>query len=228
MLQTLLTLCDNCGCARYPCCNINGALCPDCMLDCRTHRDSSPLITFSPDVKTKFVEVPVEMNGDCLFSCVVRAFNNVISIEELRDAVARKQTSETFRAYKQLQKTEFPYMKPLSSLIEFQAFIRKRGHYFGAHQCYWGDENALEILSDNLKVRFAIYQPSEDDKTQCLRQFVVGHHNDDDIPYFIMLLHTEEHYTLLKWKPQNTSGWKTIAKGDPPSSFTLLQDDIEH
>jgi hypothetical protein len=157
-----------------------------------------------------FREIPVESNGDCLFSCVVRAFGNSMSIEELRDAVARKQTNDTFQAYKQLQETEFPYMKSMSRSADFRGFIRKRGMYFGASHCYWGDENALGIIAENLRVQFAIYRKSSKrkiTKKAYLRQ-VIG----SSCCRTILLLHSGNHYTLIQWKNKKNKSnlWKTL------------------
>lgn len=231
MIRSLIQLCDNCGCARYPFCNINGGICPDCMQNRHNHKNPDPecpgrfLDTETPknndsefrqeSSNIEFREIPAESNGDCLFSCVVQAFNNTFSIEELRDAVARKQTTETFRAYKQLQKTEFPYMKPMSRLADFRGYIRKRGMYFGATNCYWGDENALETFSQNLRTRFAIYKKRKQNPHKL--QQVIGL-NDNP---FIMLLHTRDHYTLISWKKKKSKHWKTESYGNPPKLICI-------
>ena len=186
----LLSLCDNCGCARYPFCNINGAICNKC-----THHHHLPNIQKTKKGGGIYREIKVAENGDCLFECIMTAFRGLISIEELRNIVASKQTRETFRAYKQLQNEEFPYMKGLTKLSDFKAFVRKRGKYFGPKQCYWGDENALTILADSLKICFAIYGDSDN---KLIKKQQIGLATNP----IIMLHHMEDHYTLVIGPPQ--------------------------
>lgn len=214
-LVDLLNMCNDCGCVRYPFCNVNGKACSICK--------HQYLFEQAEEIKetVNFKTLNIKANGDCLFECISRAFNQCFSIEELRDSVAREQTEETLSTYKALEDLYFPYMKYIHNLSDFKSYIRKRGMYFGWNKCYMGDENALRIIANNLGIRIAVYNNDYDDVADeelYELKHIIG--TADDALVYIMLLYIEQkiHYRIITWGDN-----KFFAKGQPQATITMLR-----
>ncbi len=211
-----LEKCCYCDSNNYPLPVINGSLCSKCTnlhtLNPRmADKDRfglylneeinipDPLInnTICENEKSQFKIMHMDPDGDCLFRAICRTFNNNISIEDLRLLVAKNQTEDIFRAYKALEEQEYPFMKSIDSLAEFKAYITKSGRFHGCYDCYWGDENALLIIANNLRLSFIIFNSEGE-----IRQKIFP--TDLGSTKYILLLYTETpktlHYDLIVYK----------------------------
>ena len=149
-------------------------------------------------------------DGDCLFSSISKALSESVSINELRHLVATKQTEGSYKAYKDLENiTEyfehkgkrkiykpFGYMKNVKSLEEFKAFITKSGSLHGSGGCYWGDENALRIISDAWLVTLVIINDTGNIKQMVNPQIDCDYNKR----YIMLLLWNNMHYDLITHK----------------------------
>lgn len=223
-----LVKCYNCNCEKYPFCNINGFICTVC-IDNNHHfspdfnnlgyfrKDTNDIVSIFKNLDkhedkhedNEFSIVTIPPNGDCLFNSVSKAFHNYVTVSNLRHVVACKQTPETYKAYKASQEDdELKFMNSINSLEEFRAFIKKGGKNHGAQNCFWGDENAINILSNEFKVTFVILDKDGSHKSSISPSIPL------DNMYYIFLLHSDNsHYDLLKFNNctvVNSDTWETI------------------
>lgn len=131
-------------------------------------RNSANHQNYSPEnrpQKGSIKEIMTDGNGDCLYECIARALSTTgtsrITISELRAFVSRNQTEDTFNAYKIVAKHDeqgsYNCLKKVRTLRGLKNVIQRCGAHVGAENCLWGDENALHILSNGYRLRFAIF-----------------------------------------------------------------------
>lgn len=220
-----LRKCYACNCSTAPLCTVNGEVCNECFDIYRFkhkqfNRSNLVCIGFLKDYvedesepvsptnakmyipknpKVQVIEVPGD--GDCLYKCVEMALpgDAQITVTDLRALVANSQTQETFDNYKEV----YPPLAKLKTLQSFRNFIKRCGAKVGPDKCLWGDENALQIISNEYILHFAIFSAGGG-----LIQLVEPE-LDTSVPssymkrYVLLLLDnrndTNEHYYLLKF-----------------------------
>lgn len=174
-LKRELYKCYKCNCDSFPMCidiGGSGELCTECFdVDKYAHKlvcTSKPGKFKTNDEKAKVVHVKkpsinivnMPSDGDCLYNAFKTAFNNGITVEDLRYLVSRKQSPESFRAYKTLadwKMAEFNAIRGSKTLREFKNVIQHPGSKVGASHCVWGDENAMRIISNAFYIGVLIF-----------------------------------------------------------------------
>jgi hypothetical protein len=103
-------------------------------------------------------EIPTDPNGDCLYDCVSKALGGV-PISDLRAFVSRSQTQDTFEAYRTISRNSPGYdvLQKVRTLRGLKNTIQRCGSTVGSNECLWGDENAIQILSNGYLLRFAVF-----------------------------------------------------------------------
>lgn len=184
---TELFKCYQCDCLTAPYCCIGGELCLECFdyshFQHKKPREKFPG-TFLPikcsnaddhhneeckhnflkcdkAVKMSFFVVRSPPDGDCLYTSISNAMDQKISVKYLRRLVSRKQTTETYTSYMTLadnpEFAEYHNLSHLQSFDQFRHFIQLCGSEVGAAECIWGDENALQIISNEYGFNFVIF-----------------------------------------------------------------------
>lgn len=125
----------------------------------------------------RFYVVRSPSDGDCLYHCVCNALtaSNAstgskitttskittckFTVEMLRRLVSRRQTEHTYNMYMTLADTtdEYANLRDIQSFSQFRQFIRRCGSTVGAEECLWGDENALQIFSNEYGITFVVF-----------------------------------------------------------------------
>ena len=210
--------CKDCDCESYPWCTINGDLCKGCVDIVRyTHQKplrSNPGLYATqqqkrqPQSKIDYPYISLiatPPDGDCLYTAISLAFNQKITISDLRHLVARCQTNSTFETYKELS-TFMPEYRAITgtrSLRDFRILIKKTGEDFGIGNCVWGDENALQIISTSLRLGIMIFNQKGKFLQQILPEKTTTHTNNRPSRYTLLLLNSgkagNEHYNLLEF-----------------------------
>lgn len=229
--------CFYCDCKTYPFCTVFGSVCENCFdiwslkhknknTDnfactgfCKEYEDIEPSVKTYDPINPKIEIVTVKGDGDCLYRCICKALpcNGRITIKDLRYLVAKNQNEITFECYK----SSFPFFQKVRSLRGFQNLIMKCGEEVGTGNCIWGDENALQIISNEYLAHIAIFNekgnlvqtilPSVDEDTEIPKRYVKR---------FILLLidnstDGNEHYYLLKFDNKRLISepvWKKLLK----------------
>jgi hypothetical protein len=176
---TELFKCYQCDCLTAPYCSIGGELCVECFdyshfqhkkarskfpgtfLDIKCDEKCTATTAATTMTKAAFFVVRSPPDGDCLYTCVSNALDQKISVKYLRRLVSRMQTIEMYNAYMALaDDPNFPdyhNMRQIQSFDQFRHFIQLCGSDVGAAECIWGDENALEIISNEYGITFVIF-----------------------------------------------------------------------
>ena len=168
-----LRYCYKCDCETYPYCSIDGHPCPECFdlysfshKSCDKHKLGMFIKTQSSRLQKqiKIVDpyiqiIATDPNGDCLYKCLSEAFLGKISVKNFRNLVAQNQSIDTFQAYKTLaeNRPEYSCVKAARTLRQFKNLIQRLGRDIGVNQCLWGDENALQIISNVWHISFKIF-----------------------------------------------------------------------
>lgn len=204
----LLKNCYKCDCEHYPYCHILGNICNECFdTDHLTHKtpmpkapgefrhirhrptkcgtkDVSKDVSKDVDVKCSFRVIDTDPSGDCLYQAISLALDGKISIQDLRNLVASRQTEDSFAVYKMLadeeESGEFSVIEHANSLEEFRTIIKRCGSDYGSNNCLWGDENSLYHISNELQLIFVIFstkgkflQKIQPEKLPCRKHYIV-------------------------------------------------------
>lgn len=174
-LKRELYKCHKCNCDTFPMCiDVGGCgeLCDDCFdVNRYQHKEvctSKPgrfksLNTPTHTIKVKSASINIinmPKDGDCLYNAFRKAFSNGITVEHLRYLVSKKQSIESFRAYKTLadwKMAEFNAIKGAKTLREFKNVIQRSGEKVGANHCVWGDENSMRIMCNAFYIGVLIF-----------------------------------------------------------------------
>lgn len=174
-LKRELYKCYKCDCATFPVCvDVLGCgdLCNECFdiakynhkLPCRSQPGRFKIADLpQPQQIIKKASIKVSKmppDGDCLYNAVREALKNGITVDDLRYLVSKKQSIESFRAYRTLAEwkmAEFSAIKGAKTLREFKNVIQKSGRRVGASRCVWGDENAMRILANAFHIGLLIF-----------------------------------------------------------------------
>jgi hypothetical protein len=134
--------------------------------------------TYNPsNGKMNFYVVRSPPDGDCMYTCISNALNQKISVQNLRRLVSSKQTKETYENYMDLydmtmatvnedgsvndegarELPEFCTLEHIKSFDQFRHYIQLCGSEVGTGECMWGDENALQICSNEYGITFVIF-----------------------------------------------------------------------
>jgi hypothetical protein len=215
-----LNKCHYCNCKTSPLCTINGSICHDCFdvwafkhkrFDthnlscigfCLDEPDHEPDKSKEYTPKRPKIElIPIPGDGDCLYTCISKALPTKISVKDLRKLVANHQTEETFNNYK----NSFPEEFKFETLMQFKNFIKRTGEENGTGNCMWGDENAMQIISNEFLLHIVIFNRKGDFIQSIEPEF----DPEEEIPrryakrYILLMLDNEtancEHYSLLKF-----------------------------
>lgn len=174
-LKRELYKCFKCNCETFPICmELGGSceLCTECFdIEKFTHKQvctskpgkfqtstEKPKLIHVKNPRIKNIRMPSD--GDCLYNAFVTALENGVTVEDLRYLVSRKQSPESFRAYKTLadwKMAEFNAIKSAKTLREFKNVIQHPGSKVGATHCVWGDENAMRIISNTFYIGVLIF-----------------------------------------------------------------------
>jgi hypothetical protein len=214
--------CKDCDCGTYPWCSNRGGLCSECV-DLTTYTHKKPLRkkpgrfgsedpeaspqdpdTY-PEITYPYITViDTPPDGDCLYKAISFAFDEKLTVQDLRQLVARFQTDSTYGTYRELSKymPEYTPVKAAHNIRDFRILIKKCGQDVGCSMCVWGDENALQIFSTFLRLGIIIFN----EKGQYIQKIVPEKTNTYPS-------HTPSRYVLL------------ILNGSKPGNehFNLLQ-----
>lgn len=215
--MTELCRCFKCDCETYPFCTWLGEPCTECFnVDHLQHGEPNPnkpgehtpsahaVLEQRPLVRTFIEEVRTQPNGDCLYEAIQLALNHyvrgekMITIEDLRGAASRYQTSDTFHAYQALaaNQPEYRCISKSRTLRGFKNIMQRCGEEVGPEHCLWGDENTIEVFSRLFKIRFAVF--NDKGKLVQLVQASRGVHHT-----VLLRLNRsrpgEEHFSLLRF-----------------------------
>jgi hypothetical protein len=157
------------------------------------------------DSDNRIEEIATDGNGDCLYECISRALSGGktpgVTIAALRAFVARSQTDDTYTAYRVVSRQDdgagYDCIKKVRSLRGLKNTIQLCGAQVGADKCLWGDENAIHIIANGYRLRFAIF-----DNSGRIVQIVEPEETPPKTPKTVLLrLHRQishcEHFNLL-------------------------------
>lgn len=167
--------CYNCLCLKSPYCSVNGYYCYNCLNKDLSHKSPDPnkpgyfindlqsykSLKFNNNkflINNNFKVIKTDKNEDSLYNAISIAFDNKITIDDIRYIVGDNQTEEIYQFYKNLALAEekYKFMKNINSLDEFKLFIKRTGRDYTSNNCIFADENALNIISNKLKVKILI------------------------------------------------------------------------
>lgn len=211
--------CKECDCESYPWCTFMGGLCREC-IDLNTYVHKRPLrnkpgeysidrkssVSREPKVEYMYLKmINTPLDGDCLYKAISMAFNDKITVEQLRYLVATHQTNNTFETYKELA-TFMPEYRPITGahcLRDFRILIKKTGEDIGVGNCFWGDENALQIISTFLRLGIAIFNEKGQFIQQITPERTTTFNNITPTRHVLLMLNSSkpgnEHYNLLQF-----------------------------
>lgn len=166
----------------------------------KSSRTSTSTPLGSSTVKNPSINViNMPRDGDCLYKAFSTAFNNGVSVENLRFLVSKKQSIESFKSYKTLadwKMSEYSAIKGAKTLREFKNVIQYPGYKVGPEHCVWGDENTMRIISNAFRLGILIFN-----EKNVLVQTIVPEFNNQTKRYILLRLNTmypgNEHYDLL-------------------------------
>lgn len=189
-----LRKCYMCNCETYPYCSIIGKICKNCMKDLQHKKQNNENNGYFDDIKLikknirksnkKRIIKRTNPDGDCLYQSMTIIFNNKITVNDIRKMVADKQTKDHYDHYKSLEMTkDFEFMRNIDTFIQFKQYIKKEGRIYGSDKCFWGDENILNILSEEYRLNINIFDKN------CKLLNNIGNYDKS-----VYLLYNEEHY----------------------------------
>ena len=218
--------CHQCDCLTAPYCTIGGELCRECF-DYSHFQHRDPRVKFPgtflnfctetrkckqcsssrAHVKEKGVKFYVERSagdGDCMYTCISNAMDNIISVKDLRRVVSRRQTRAMYDAYMDLLADncpEYQNLEHINSFDQFRHYIQQCGSEIGSEACMWGDENALYLLANEYGFTFVVFN-----EKGSIIQKIQPINSDTEIVYprYILIRLNggskgHEHYDLLKF-----------------------------
>lgn len=195
----------------------------------------------------RFYVVRSPSDGDCLYHCVCNALNALntltvsaalnastgskitttskFTVEMLRRLVSRRQTEHTYNMYMTLADTtdEYANLREIQSFSQFRQFIRQCGSTVGAEECLWGDENALQIFSNEYGLTFVVFN-EKGNVIQKVLPDLLNESNDAPTeihcPRYVLLRLNEgkkgqEHFDLLQFNGAsilNQNLWEYLQK----------------
>ena len=212
--------CHYCDCATYPICTWIGEPCKECFCantfahyeaDNRHPGMFSSQTILSPKRlinNPRVIEIKTNPDGDCLYDCFARALNQYleqshkkITVSDLRMFVSRRQTQDTYTAYKTLAASSSDYgcISKTHSLRSFKNIVQLCGSNVGSDQCLWGDENTLNFLSESYCIRIVVFN----EKGKLIQ--IIG---SPDLQHTLLLRlnrkeASSEHFTLLQFNNQS-------------------------
>lgn len=233
-----LTRCYRCDCMTGPMCTWQGEPCTECFdLSSYCHKNPDPrepgkhvrehvaeLQPEVPIVDARIKIIPTKPTGDCLYECIVIALNALvlrniahtrITIDDLRSLVSRKQTEDSFHAYRALShdQPEYLCLQQTKTLRAFQNIVRVCGRDVGAEHCLWGDENSIHVIANTYRLRIAVF--NEKGK---LAQFVKPESHTPARTIVLRLNRSspgEEHFELMQFNRHTLlyeSEWRWLCK----------------
>lgn len=214
-LKRELYKCYKCNCNTFPMCveiGCSSELCDECFdLENYTHKlpcksnpgrfqfSDKPPHSIKPPSKPTISVINMPSDGDCLYRAFSTSFNNGITVDDLRYLVSRKQSVESFQAYKTLadwKMSEYSAIKGAKTLREFKNVIQYPGSKVGPQHCVWGDENAMRIISNAYRLGILIFN-----EKGSLIQTIKPEFNRTSKRYVLLRLNSRfqnnEHYDLL-------------------------------
>jgi hypothetical protein len=221
-----LQRCFKCDCRTYPICTWFGEPCKECFQPAsfrhkRSCGDRPGLFENGPSasdartedrplIHTRVTEIRTSANGDCFYDCIAKALNRYlnksvataeIGTAELRYFASRQQTQATFEAYRTASlanEDEYKCVARARNLRAFRNAMQQTGDEVGVENCLWGDENALQIVSDAFHLRILVF----DQRGQMIQ--VIG---QEGFKHTLLLRLNrnktgQEHFTLLAFNEQ--------------------------
>lgn len=217
-LKREMYACKDCDCECYPLCTYMGGLCTTCMdLNTYTHKlalRSDPgeygippnVEIYDPEITFPHIKIiKTDLDGDCLYSAISKAFKGKITVNDLRYLVAKHQDDVTFATYRELSSfmPEYRLIRPLESLRDFRILVKRSGQDVGVNNCVWGDENALQIISTFMRLGIKVFNEKGDYIQQIMPEETRVYTNTQPTRYVLLLLNSSkpanEHYNLLEF-----------------------------
>ena len=223
MMKTEIAKCVMCNCETHPVCSVDGQVCK-CCFDivnfCHKRKNVEKPGHFKdkgftpqqwqlsndppPPLIVEFPKLEIEYadgDGDCLYTSISNALYKCVSKHALRRLVADNQTRATFESYKNIYTKELVQIK---TLRQFKNVLKQCGSDYGAFNCIWGDENALQIISNDYLINFCIFNEEFNLISTISPQTEEIANGMEYSKRFILLLLNngksgQEHYNLLKF-----------------------------
>lgn len=217
--------CKECDCETFPWCSSRGGLCTECV-DLETYTHKRPLrkkpgkfgvedseqssensnSTDYPEITYPYIKViDTPPDGDCLYKAISLAFDGKLSVQDLRNLVARYQSEGTFSTYRELAKymPEYTPVKAAHNIRDFRILLKKCGQDVGCTMCVWGDENALQIFSTFLRLGIIIFNEKGQYIQKIMPERTNTYQNHNASRYVLLILNGSkpgnEHFNLLEF-----------------------------